>query len=415
MKSKLEPHFKRVPKTGVIYIMTEAKKHGYHPDDGEWVNFGQGQPETSKSLAPEVIEAFASQACSSYGPADGTTELKQTVADYYNRRFRKGMASQYTDENVVISPGGRAGLTRIIASLGNLNLGHFLPDYTAYEELLGTFNNFTSIPIALKPEELYRFTPAQLEQEIIGKGLGALLLSNPCNPTGKLIEEQELAAWVDCCRRMNCALILDEFYSKYIWTDNRRARQVSAAEFVDDVNDDPVLIFDGITKNWHFPGLRVSWTIGPKQWIHAISSSASFLDGGAGHPNQKIACALLQQNSVEKEKENQAYYRHKRDYMIQALKEIGIQPDIIPNGTFYLWCDVRELPDALNDGRKFFLRGLQHKLISSPGEFFDINPGGRRFGRVSRFKHHVRLSFGPSKEEIQRGIEKIRVMIKSCE
>jgi hypothetical protein len=58
-------------------------------------------------------------------------------------------------ENVSVSGGGRAALTRAAASLGDINLGHFLPDYTAYEELLDIFRAFTAIPILLEGERGY--------------------------------------------------------------------------------------------------------------------------------------------------------------------------------------------------------------------------------------------------------------------
>ena len=95
------------------------------------------------------------------------------------------MPSKYSAENVSVSGGGRAALTRAAASLGHVNLGHFLPDYTAYEELLDIFKAFTAIPILLEGERGYAFTVDDLRREVQGRGLAALLLSNPCNPTGK--------------------------------------------------------------------------------------------------------------------------------------------------------------------------------------------------------------------------------------
>jgi N-succinyldiaminopimelate aminotransferase len=77
-------------------------------------------------------------------------ELHEAMADPYNRLYRRGMPSQYTAENVSISEGGYPSLTRVAASLDHINLGHFLPDYTAYEELLDIFNAFTAIPILLE-------------------------------------------------------------------------------------------------------------------------------------------------------------------------------------------------------------------------------------------------------------------------
>ena len=101
----------------------------------------------------------------------------------YNRSFRKGRSSLYTWENVAISSGGRAALTRAAAALGPINVGHFFPDYTAYEELLGIFRLFSPIPILLDPIRGYDFSLRELEHEISGRGLSAILLSNPCNPT----------------------------------------------------------------------------------------------------------------------------------------------------------------------------------------------------------------------------------------
>ena len=136
-----------------------------------------------------------------------------------------------------------------------------MPDYTAYEELLSVYRLFSPIPILLDPDEGYTFNEAMLRREITGRGLSALLLSNPCNPTGKLICGDELARWTEVARDLDCAMLFDEFYSHYIWNQSS-ASPSSAAAYVDDVNSDPVVIFDGLTKNWRYPGWRVAWTIG---------------------------------------------------------------------------------------------------------------------------------------------------------
>ena len=93
--------------------------------------------------------------------------------------------------------GGRLSLTRIAATLGRTNVGHFLPDYTAYEELLDSFESFVPIPILLDPKKNYEFSTKELEREILGRGLSALILSNPRNPTGKLLQGEELKNWVE--------------------------------------------------------------------------------------------------------------------------------------------------------------------------------------------------------------------------
>jgi aspartate/methionine/tyrosine aminotransferase len=322
------------------------------------------------------------------------------------------MPSQYSAENVCLSGGGRAALTRAAASLGSINLGHFLPDYTAYEELLDVFKAFTAIPILLEGERGYAFTHEDLRREVQGRGLSALLFSNPCNPTGKLVQGDELARWVGVAREQECSLLIDEFYSHYIWTGRPGQLPVeSAARYVEDVNRDPVVLFDGFTKNWRYPGWRMTWTVGPRQVIEAVSSAGSFLDGGGSRPLQRAAIPLLEEKDVVAETlAINTVFREKRDRFHSRLERLGIRTDRMPDGTFYVWGNVAGLPAPLNDGMGFFRAALERKIICVPGEFFDVNPGKRR-ARASRFRTYVRLSFGPSMETLEKALQRLEAMV----
>ena len=123
--------FRQVPRTGVIYVTAQAAAQGWRRGDPDWANLGQGSPETGPLAgAPERVEALELiKPDYSYGPVAGVLELRQAVADLYNELYRKGKRSQYTAENVAISGGGRVALTRAVAGLNSVNLGHFLPDY----------------------------------------------------------------------------------------------------------------------------------------------------------------------------------------------------------------------------------------------------------------------------------------------
>lgn len=408
--------FRNVPRTGVIFVMNEARAAGYRPGDPGWTNFGQGQPEAGEIAgAParvQHIEVFPDD--QEYAPVPGLWELREAVASYYNRTFRRGMPSQYSAENVAISGGGRVGLTRVAASLGTIHLGHFLPDYTAYEELLDLFRLFMPIPILLDPERGYEFSAAELEREIQGRGLGALLFSNPCNPTGKLISGDTLDSWVRTSSRLDCALVIDEFYSHYVWEEPAETAflEATATRFVEDVNTDPVVVINGLTKNWRYPGWRVSWTVGPEDIIDRLSSAGSFLDGGASRPLQRAAIPLLDDDHVRSEiSAIQGTFRHKRDLLLNRLRGMGVRVHSPPEGTFYVWGDVAELPPEFNTGMRFFRKALEHQCICVPGEFFDVNPGQRRSSRDSRFRTHVRFSFGPELETLERGLERLEAAL----
>jgi N-succinyldiaminopimelate aminotransferase len=193
--------FRRVPRTGVIYVMGEAARLGYSykPDPGEddWCNLGQGMPETGPlpGSPARVEQVSISMGDQEYAPVAGLWELREAVADLYNQAYRRGM-QKYSAENVCVSGGGRTALTRAAAALGQINLGHFLPDYTAYEELLDVFRLFSPIPILLDGSTGYAFNVGDLRREILGRGLSAILMSNPCNPTGKHVRGVDLADWV---------------------------------------------------------------------------------------------------------------------------------------------------------------------------------------------------------------------------
>jgi aspartate/methionine/tyrosine aminotransferase len=402
--------FRSVPRTGVIYVMTEAERLGFRMHHPDWCNLGQGQPDTGELPgAPARRDGVAIERIDQdYAPVGGLRELREAIASMYNRMLRRGMASQYTAENVAVSGGGRVSLMRACAAIDAINLGHFLPDYTAYEELLDIFRRFTPIPILLDPQSGYHFSAEQLEREILGRGLGAILMSNPCNPTGKLVEGDALARWVETARKFDCSLLFDEFYSHYIYKGGRSI--VSAAQYVEDVERDPIVIFDGLTKNWRYPGWRVTWTLGPRRVIEAITSAGSFMDGGGSAPMQRAAAELLSTEYVEAETAAiHKAFSEKRTLLIAGLEKLGVRFDAKPEGTFYGWGDLSALPESIATGEGFFRAALQKRVITVPGAFFDVDPGQRRHGRgrPSRFERHMRFSFGPGLSTIQEALVRL--------
>lgn len=408
--------FRHVPRTGVIFVTQAATKRGYDPNDPQWCNLGQGQPETGDlpGAPPRVLSVEIDPNERDYAPVGGILELREAVAEMYNHWYRRGRRSQYTADNVCISGGGRVALTRAAASLGQINLGHFLPDYTAYEELLDIFRAFTAIPMLLEPERGYAIELDELRREVLGRGLSALLLSNPSNPTGKAIVGDELASWVGLARELDCTLLIDEFYSHYVWQPVAgELAMESAARHVEDVDRDPVVIFDGLTKNWRYPGWRVAWTVAPRSVIEAITSAGSFLDGGGTRPLQRAATGLLAPESVAAEtRAITDTFRRKRAHFLERLRAIGVTFDREPEGTFYAWGNLEGLPGPLRDGMALFEHALERKIITVPGSFFDVNPGQRR-SRPSRFSGYTRFSFGPALDVLDRACDRLAELVQS--
>ncbi|KAI3555392.1 aminotransferase class I and II [Colletotrichum abscissum] len=398
--------------TGVVWCTERASEYGFLEEPDAWANLGQGAPEVEDDIAgcfPRPTTIDISMAGREYGPTAGIRELREAVANLYNVMHREGKDSKYTWENVAIVPGGRAGLIRIAAVLGNSYLSFFLPDYTAYNEMLSLFKNFSAIPVPLAEEDGYHIHPDRIAEEI-SRGSSVILTSNPRNPTGRVVANPELAEIQDICRG-RATFVSDEFYSGYNYTSNCDGSTISAAENVEDVDEDDVLIIDGLTKRFRLPGWRVAWILGPKENF-SIGSCGSYLDGGANHPFQEAAIPMLDPTLVKTEMISlQKHFRDKRDYVVRRLREMGFIIKYVPDSTFYLWLNLEGLPEAIADGLNFFQACLEEKVIVVPGIFFDLNPSRRRDLFDSPCHHFVRFSYGPKMETLKKGCDGIERVV----
>ncbi len=397
---------------GVIRVNVEAMKQGYTMGDPNWSNLGQGQPEVGRieGAPPRIDRIDLEPGDHAYGPVEGVWELRERVAEHYNRLYRKGKATQYTAENVALAAGGRLALSRIGATLEDIRLGYFTPDYTAYEDLMTTFQRINPYWFELRPENGFRIDPEELERRVSQEKVGALLISNPCNPTGVAIHGEELKAWAEMARRQNCTLLMDEFYSHFMYNGYG---PVSIAPFVEDIEEDPILIVDGLTKCYRYPGWRVGWVLGPKKVIQCMSAAGSFLDGGMGRPIQRAALQVLEPANADQETEAlRNVFGEKQRITIERLEAMGVMFPHRQEATFYTFGSVANLPESLNTGEKFMQAGIKHRVLTVPGEYFDVNP--HRTRTQSDLEPYVRFSFGPPKDNLVAGLDRLEEMVRNA-
>jgi hypothetical protein len=403
---------------GVIYVVAEAMKLGFTNGHPDWCNLGQGQPEVGEMRgAPQRIQDVRIEpADHAYGPLEGIPELRTAVAAHYNRLFRRRKSSQYTAANVAVAMGGRLALTRAMAALGSVPVGYQLPDYTAYEDMFGLhLARLAPMPIRTREEDGFVLTPERLRGAVRDLDLGALVISNPCNPTGNVIEGRDLADVVSLARERDFTLLADEFYSHFIYTPDGRPASgpVSAAAFVEDVDRDPVLVFDGLTKSFRYPGWRVGWVLGPPALVETMARAASSIDGGPSRIAQRAAIRALEPARADQETTAlREVFCEKRNLMVKRLKAMGMRFAAEPRSTFYCWASLDRLPPPFDDARVFFRRALERKVMTVPGDFFDVNPGKYRRGE-SPYRKWMRFSFGPPIENVRMGLDRLEEML--CE
>lgn len=409
-----------VPYMGVIFVVAEAVKLGFENGHPDWCNLGQGQPEVGemRGAPPRILDVRLEPADCAYGPLEGIPALRTRVAETYNRLHRRGKRSQYGPEHVAIASGGRLALTRAMAALGHVEVGYQLPDYTAYEDMLELHLGRLS-PIALRgrPEDGFAVSAARLRQEVEERELAAYVFSNPCNPTGNVVRGPELRAFVELAREKRTTLLCDEFYSHFIYDPGPDSEYtpgrgpVSAAEFVEDCDEDPVLIIDGLTKSHRYPGWRVGWMVGPPHMVETIARTASSIDGGPSRVAQRAALEALEPARADQEtRALRTVFCEKRNLMTRRLREMGVTFARESESTFYVWGSLAGLPEPFDDGMRFFRAALEHKVMTVPGEFFDVNPGKRRRG-VSPYRQWMRFSFGPSIDNVGMGLDRLARML----
>jgi len=205
--------------------------------------------------------------------------------------------------------------------------------------------------------------------------------------------------------------LLDEFYSHFIYTAEGEPGPVSAATFIEDVNREPVILFDGLTKGYRYPGWRVGWALGPPAIVESLARTASALDGGPSRIAQRAAIEALEPSRADQETTAlRDVFSHKRNTMLDALKAMGVRFAHEPRGTFYCWGSLEDLPEPFHDAMSFFWKALDHRVLTVPGQFFDVNPGKSR-KPPSPYERWMRFSFGPPMDNMQKGLDRLKQMV----
>ncbi len=398
---------KEIKEAGVIWVMNQAKQAGYSPDDGNWVNFGQGSPEVGNLIgAPERLNRVEIEEKNfGYSPVEGYNWLRKQVALFYSQTYQNSENS-VTDLNVCLCGGGRHALTRVLSVFEKGNVGYFVPDYASYEGILSLAKSLKAKPFLLPVEKGFQLNLNDLEEFVSNEQIDILLLSNPSNPLGATLLGDQLSKLIDMAARLDFYLILDEFYSNYLFVEDK---SVSGAQFAN-LKTDKVILIDGLTKNWRYPGLRLSWVVGPTDVVEEVTKIGSFMDGGISTLSQLAAKDLLSTEVYLQEgRVLRRVFEQKRNLLIEELPKLGFKLPVKPTGGMYLWGDLSGLSTELQNGRVFLKHALEHKVIVTPGEFFNLNPYDE--DRTYSLNQFVRFSFGPSIQKIEQGLGQLKKML----
>ena len=323
---------------------------------------------------------------SGYTAARGKPELREAITAYYDSRYGVSI----DPDRILVTPGSSPGLLLVFLALLDPGDRAVLtdPHYACYPNFVRQAGGeISSVP--LTPER--GFQPAiDAIDETLGTDTAAVLLNSPANPTGAVLPESTLAELVDLTIDTGTRLVVDEVYHGLSYG----GRAASVLEFTDEA-----FVLDGFSKRFSMTGWRLGWMVVPESYVDPINRLAQNLLICAPHFVQDAGVAALAvvDSHVPEMRET---YRERRDFLVDAIEDLGLSLGYIPGGAYYLLVDVRELGDAFDVATDLLERA---GVATTPG---------RDFG--SRAAPFIRLSYATSMAQLEEAVDRLAGFLQTA-
>lgn len=355
------------------------------------VNLGQGFPDENppEPLIETVVEAIRS-GDNQYAPMPGRPELRQAIA---NDRARRGHGIWSAEDEVTVTSGATGGLAA--ALLGTLEAGDevilFDPAYDAYPALVAMAGGRA---VRLAPEAPdFRITHEALESAITPR-TRVILVNSPWNPTGRVLDDDELEVIADCCRRHDLLCVSDEVYERMVFT--REHRSISTLPGM----RDRTLVVSSLGKTYSCTGWKIGWVCAGTALTRAVRAAHQFLVFSVPGPLQQAATRALNDHADDWDRELTASYLARRDLLVDGLEAAGLIP-LTPDGTYFVLAEISGLGDR--DDRAFCDRMLRSVGVAAiPASVFTEHGRG-----LSTF---VRFAFCKPEPMLERAVANLREM-----
>ena len=314
---------------------------------------------------PSILKAMHASAAAGntgYAMVPGSAALRQSVADRVTKRT--GIAT--TRDNVLITPGGQAGLfaTHMAACDPGDTALYLDPYYTTYP---GTLRAQGLVPIAVPTRSKHGFQPQREELDKAAKGAKSLLINSPNNPTGTVYSTSTMQNIAEVCCQHDLWLISDEVYDTQVWSGTHITPR-SLPQMAE-----RTLVIGSMSKSHAMTGSRIGWVVGPEDMIaHMIHLATNTTYGVAGFVQDAALFALGQ--GIELEQKISTPFARRRKISLDILRDFPKVKAVAPQGAMYLMLDIRATGLS---GIEFANRLLDdHQIAIMPGESFGQSAAG---------------------------------------
>lgn len=345
-----------------------------------------GEPDLE--TPPHIVEAGVDAlrgGFTHYAPSGGLMELKQAVAG----RYRSAMSLEYGPENVIITLGSTQGLLH--SFLGALNPGDeiLLPD-PYYPNYLGQLHiaGIKVVTVPVKEEKGFRLQAEDLENAVT-PSTKAVLINSPNNPTGAVLEKEDLARIAEVVKRYDLTVISDEVYDSIIYDDRGYCSiaQIPGMQ-------DRVIIHNGFSKTYAMTGWRLGYIVAPSKYVEESVYLQEALISCAPTFTQVAATAALKESQDCVSQMNSTYSR-RRSIVLEGLNDIPGVSCYPTGGAFYAFPNISSFGKSSEDFAIDLLK--KGKVATVPGSYFGANGEG-----------YLRLSFAASDNDLTEAIGRFR-------
>ncbi|MED1468508.1 aminotransferase [Bacillus salipaludis] len=354
------------------------------------ISLGVGEPDfvTPWNIREATILSLE-QGITSYTANPGLLELRQEICKYLNNRF----SVEYNPKDQVIVTVG-ASQAIDLAFRAILNQGEEVlivePAFVAYAPLVALAGG-KPVPVSTSPDNGFKVTPEQIESAITEK-TKAILLCSPNNPTGSMLTREDLTELAKIVEKHDLIVVSDEIYAELSYDET-----FTSFAAIDGMYERTILI-NGFSKGFAMTGWRLGFLAAPAEFVEVMLKIYQYTTMCAPHMLQIGAIEALR-NTYHEVEEMRKSYRRRRNFMVQALNEIGLDCHV-PGGAFYVFPSIRSTGLSSEQFAEELL--LAEKVAVVPGNVFGESGEG-----------YVRCSYATSMQQLQEALKRMQRFVES--
>jgi aspartate aminotransferase len=350
-----------------------------------------GEPDFN---TPDFIKAAAIQGIndnfSFYTPVSGYLELRESIC----HKLKRDNNLDYKPENIVVSTGAKQSIANLVMALINPGDEVIIPApyWVSYAEIVKLAGG---IPMVIETDILsdFKMTADQFKAAITPKSK-MMIFSSPCNPSGSVYSQEELAQWENIIKESGIYVLSDEIYEHINFAEGH----TSLASF--ESIKDQVITVNGVSKAWAMTGWRLGYIAAAKEIALACDKiQGQFTSATCSITQRAVIAAMHAEPSVLNDMI--AAYKNRRDLVLSYLNKIPKLKTNVPDGAFYLFPDVSAYfgskygdytIETAEDLTKYLLNEALVSLVN-----------GEAFGS----KNCVRISYATSEENLIKAMERV--------